>query len=92
METRPPRCNVVPPDTRGDVGELAGLGVLGSSWFTDATILLCMRTHIRSSDPSGRRLAVQGHDSADGRDSPDESDADSARRAKANAKEERAPP
>ena len=39
-------------------GELAGLGVLGSSWFTDATILLRTRTHIRSSDPL-RRLATR---------------------------------
>ena len=31
--------------------ELAGLGVLGSSWFTDATILLRTRTHMRSSEP-----------------------------------------
>jgi hypothetical protein len=46
------------------VGELAGLGVLGSSSFTDATILLRTRTHIRSSDPSGRRFAVKGYDSA----------------------------
>jgi NTE family protein len=39
-------------------GELAGLGVLGSSWFTDATILLRTRTHMRSSDPL-RRLATR---------------------------------
>ena len=38
--------------------ELAGLGVLGSSWFTDATILLRTRTHMRSSDPL-RRLATR---------------------------------
>jgi NTE family protein len=38
-------------------GELAGLGILGSSWFTDATILLRTRTHVRSSDPL-RRLAT----------------------------------
>jgi NTE family protein len=31
--------------------ELAGLGVLGSSWFTDATILLRTRTHVRSAEP-----------------------------------------
>jgi NTE family protein len=39
-------------------GELAGLGILGSSWFTDAAILLRRRTHIRSSDPL-RRLATR---------------------------------
>jgi NTE family protein len=39
-------------------GELAGLGVLGSSWFTDATILVRTRTHIRSSNPL-RRLATR---------------------------------
>jgi NTE family protein len=39
-------------------GDLAGLGVLGSSWFTDATILLRTRTHLRSSDPL-RRLATR---------------------------------
>jgi NTE family protein len=39
-------------------GELAGLGVLGSSWFTDATILLRTRTHVRSSDPL-RRLVTR---------------------------------
>jgi NTE family protein len=39
-------------------GELTRLGVLGSSWFTDATILLRTRTHIRSSDPL-RRLATR---------------------------------
>ena len=39
-------------------GELAGLGALGSSWFTDATILLRTRTHMRSSDPL-RRLATR---------------------------------
>jgi NTE family protein len=38
--------------------ELAGLGVLGSSWFTDATILLRTRTHMRSSEPL-RRLATR---------------------------------
>ena len=38
--------------------ELAALGVLGSSWFTDATILLRTRTHLRSSDPL-RRLAAR---------------------------------
>jgi len=38
--------------------ELASLGVLGSSWFTDATILLRTRTHMRSSDPL-RRLATR---------------------------------
>ncbi len=37
-------------------GELAKLGVLGSSWFTDATILLRTRTHVRSNEPL-RRLA-----------------------------------
>jgi len=39
-------------------GELAGLGVVGSSWFTDATILLRTRTHLRSSEPL-RRLATR---------------------------------
>jgi NTE family protein len=39
-------------------GELAALGVLGSSWFTDATILLRTRTHLRSSEPL-RRLATR---------------------------------
>jgi len=38
--------------------ELASLGVLGSSWFTDATILMRTRTHMRSSDPL-RRLATR---------------------------------
>ena len=38
-------------------GELAKLGVLGSSWFTDATILLRTRTHMRSNGPL-RRLAA----------------------------------
>src|SRR5262245_17888282 len=38
--------------------ELAGLGVLGRSWPTDATILMRTRTHIRSSDPL-RRLATR---------------------------------
>jgi NTE family protein len=32
-------------------GELARLGVLGRSWFTDATILMRTRTHIRSNEP-----------------------------------------
>lgn len=32
-------------------GELSQLGVLGSSWFTDATILLRTRTHLRSNAP-----------------------------------------
>lgn len=40
----------------GAWGELAGLGVLGSSWFTDATILLRTRTHVRSNEPL-RQLA-----------------------------------
>ena len=39
-------------------GELARLGVLGRSWFTDATILLRTRTHIRSTDPL-RRLTTR---------------------------------
>lgn len=39
-------------------GELAKLGVLGSSWFTDATILFRTRTHVRSSEPL-RRMATQ---------------------------------
>ena len=37
-------------------GELARLGVLGRSWFTDATILLRTRTHVQSTDPL-RQLA-----------------------------------
>jgi NTE family protein len=36
--------------------ELAGLGVLGRSWFTDAVSLLRSRTHVRSNVPM-RRLA-----------------------------------
>jgi len=36
--------------------ELAGLGVLGRSWFTDAVSLLRARTHVRSNVPM-RRLA-----------------------------------
>jgi NTE family protein len=39
-------------------GELARLGVLGRSWFTDATILMRTRTHIRSNEPL-RGLAAQ---------------------------------
>jgi NTE family protein len=39
-------------------GELASLGVLGSSWFTDATILLRTRTHLRSSEPL-RQMAAR---------------------------------
>ena len=39
-------------------GELASLGVLGRSWFTDATILLRTRTHLRSNDPL-RQLAAR---------------------------------
>lgn len=35
-------------------GRLAKLGVLGSSWFTDATILLRTRTHVRSPAPLRR--------------------------------------
>jgi NTE family protein len=38
--------------------ELAELGVLGSSWLTDATSLLRTRTHVRSHDPL-RRLAAR---------------------------------
>jgi NTE family protein len=38
-------------------GEIARLGVLGRSWFTDATILLRTRTHMRSNRPL-RRLLV----------------------------------
>jgi NTE family protein len=38
--------------------ELAALGVLGRSWFTDATILLRTRTHMRSNEPL-RRLATR---------------------------------
>jgi NTE family protein len=38
--------------------ELAELGVLGSSWLTDATSLLRARTHVRSHGPL-RRLAAQ---------------------------------
>jgi NTE family protein len=37
-------------------GELAALGILGRSWFTDATILMRTRTHVRSAEPL-RRLA-----------------------------------
>jgi NTE family protein len=40
----------------GAWGELAKLGVLGRSWFTDATILMRTRTHLRSNEPL-RRLA-----------------------------------
>ncbi len=44
-------------------GELARLGVLGRSWFTDATILLRTRTHVRSNAPlralAGRLLGVE---------------------------------
>jgi NTE family protein len=36
--------------------ELAGLGVLGRSWFTDAAGLVRSRTHVRSNEPM-RRLA-----------------------------------
>lgn len=39
-------------------GRLSKLGVLGSSWFTDATILLRTRTHMRSSEPL-RQLASE---------------------------------
>jgi len=39
-------------------GEIAGLGVLGRTWFTDATILLRTRTHIRSNEPL-RSLAAR---------------------------------
>src|SRR5581483_8494242 len=35
----------------GAWSELAGLGVLGRSWFTDAVSLLRSRTHVRSSLP-----------------------------------------
>lgn len=38
--------------------ELAALGVLGRSWFTDAVSLLRSRTHVRSNVPM-RRLAEQ---------------------------------
>jgi NTE family protein len=40
----------------GAWAELAALGVLGRSWFTDATILMRTRTHVRSNEPL-RRLA-----------------------------------
>jgi NTE family protein len=35
-------------------GRLSRLGVVGSSWFTDATILLRTRTHVRSNEPLRR--------------------------------------
>lgn len=38
-------------------GQLSKLGVIGSSWFTDATILLRTRTHVRSNGPL-RQLAT----------------------------------
>jgi NTE family protein len=44
-------------------GELAELGVLGSSWLTDASSLLRTRTHVRSHEPlrrlAGRLLGVE---------------------------------
>lgn len=40
----------------GAWADLARLGVLGRSWFTDATILMRTRTHVRSNEPL-RRLA-----------------------------------
>ena len=38
--------------------DVAALGIVGSSWFTDATILLRTRTHMRSSAPL-RELAAR---------------------------------